>query len=73
MESKIKEMSANVGTSAEINGVWYKFQFGIVIEFNENDNSEEVKEAIWNTCEEEVTKKMQEVAGGFSPNSGNMV
>jgi hypothetical protein len=59
---KVKEIQASVGSSAEIRGVWYKFQFSITLEIEEGDDLAEVKRKAWNTCNDEVIKQLDEIA-----------
>lgn len=61
--AKVKEVTASYGASAEINGVWHKFQFGITVEIEDGDDTNKVKEMCWNTCQVEVEKQFNEVIG----------
>lgn len=61
--ARVKEIEASYGCSAEINGVWHKFVFGIKLEVEEGDDTSKVKEMAWNTCEQEIEKKFDELLG----------
>lgn len=61
--AKVKELSASCGVSAEINGVWHKFNFGITVEVEKGDNTSKIKEMLWDTCYVEVEKQIKSITG----------
>jgi hypothetical protein len=62
--AKVTKITASVGTSAEIRGIWYKFNFGMEVELGPKDDLDEVKQRAWNTCLDEVESQIEEVARG---------
>ena len=62
--AKVKEMEASYGTSAEIGGMWHKFQFSMKVELADDEDLQETKEKLWNTVQLEVEKQVQELIEG---------
>lgn len=62
--AKVKSFKAEFGTSVEIRGTWYKFNSGIELEVEPNDDVAEVKERAWNTVIHEVDKQIRELTQG---------
>lgn len=62
--AKVSKIEASYGTSAEIKGMWHKFQFSMEIELAEDDNLEENKEKLWNTVQFEVEKQVEDLIKG---------
>lgn len=60
--AKVKSFKASYGISAEMQGIWHKFESGIEIEVEPEDNLDDVKRKAWNTVKHEVEKKVLEVA-----------
>lgn len=59
--AKVKSFKAEFGTSAEIKGVWYKFNSGIELDIEPGDDMEDVKNRAWNTVIQEVEKQMNDL------------
>ena len=59
--AKVKSFTAEFGTSMEIKGMWYKFNSGIELEIEPNDDVADVKEKAWNTVINEIEKQVLEV------------
>lgn len=60
--AKVKEISVESGISVEVApNMWHKFRFGMTLELEETDNTEDAKRKAWNTCHSEVEKQVKEV------------
>lgn len=59
--AKVKSFKAEFGTSMEIKGMWYKFNSGIELEIEPDDDVADVKEKAWNTVINEIEKQVLEV------------
>lgn len=59
--AKVKSFTAEFGTSVEIKGTWYKFNSGIELDIEPNDELESVKERAWNTVIHEVEKQIADL------------
>lgn len=60
---RVKEFSAEYGTSVEIRGVWHKFHCAITVELFPEDGKEileKVKARTWDVVYEEIEKQIKE-------------
>lgn len=58
--AKVTRFRAGYGLSAEINGIWHKFNAEIEIEMENGDDVQEQKRKAWNTVIAEVEKQVEE-------------
>lgn len=59
--AKVKSFKAELGVSVEIKGQWYKFNAGIELELDPEDDTAEVKRKAWNTVHTEIEKQVLEL------------
>lgn len=58
--AKVKTFHSSFGMSLDIRGVWHKFQAGIEIELEDDDDIAKVKEMAHNTVQLEVQNQLQQ-------------
>lgn len=58
---KLKEITLGRGTSIEVNGNWHKFNVGLKSELEDGDTKEEVKEKMWNTIDDILIEKIDQL------------
>ena len=62
--AEVMTMKAESGTSIEIKGTWYKVGFSVEVKVSPGEDTNVVKEKLWNSVNSEIEKQIKSIIEG---------